>query len=788
MLRNFFIVTLRNLQRNSLYSIINISGLAIGIVCSILILLWVSDETSYDMFLPKNDRLHQVWLNAEFDNKINSWSSIPLPTYEGLKNRDSNIKNTAVTDWGGDHLLKVGEKRLIKQGYYVSEEFLEMFQFPLLNGDAAEVLDDPSSIVITKKLASQLFGNEDPLGQLIKVDDASSLKVTAVLKDLPDNSTFEFDYLMTYAQWQKDSPWVLSNKTNWGNYSFQVFVELYDADKEQSTNIAIADLLTENGEDDMPRSLFLHPLPRWRLYSSFENGKVQGGMSDYVSLFTFVAIFILLIACINFMNLATARSEKRAKEVGIRKSLGSHRKQLIMQFIGESLIISVIAFLLAIVVALLVMPGYNMLVDKELAIDFTSGKFWLFSIGVIVVTGIISGSYPAFYLSSFNPVATLKGAIKIGKGATTPRKFLVVLQFGFSILLMITVVVIYQQIELVQNREVGYDQENLISVEITTDIDKNYEVLKNDLLQSGAVTSVTRSNSSITQITSNNFLGWPGKPENEKVIFVTIAADYDYTKTMGIKMLHGRDFSKDFGTDTSAIVINKAALDLMNMEDPIGAQLDLWGGKRTLIGVMDNALMGSPYQEVRPLFMVYDPNWINSVSVRLRPGNQLSATLETVGEIFDRHNPAYPFQYDFADVEFDKKFATIQMTKKLSLVFSLLAIFITGLGLFGLASFTAEQRTKEIGIRKVLGASVGNLVLLMSKDFSKLVIISFVLAAPLAWYFLDQYLDRYKIRIDIQWWIFPLVGLVALGFAMAIVSNQAGRAARANPVKSLRSE
>ncbi|MFY0607069.1 MAG: ABC transporter permease [Cyclobacteriaceae bacterium] len=788
MIRNFFDVTLRNLKRNALYSVINISGLSIGIVCSILILLWVSDETSFDLFIPKHEKLHQVWVNAEFDDKINSWRSVPLPLYEALKDRDSNIKRTTVVDWGGDHLLSVGDKRLLKEGHFVGDEFLEMFEFELLSGNAESVLDDPSSIVISESLSKQLFGNNDPIGELIRIDDAHSLKVTGVLKDIPGNSSFEFEYLMTYDQWEKASPWVVENKTNWGNYSFQVFVELYEAEKHAAAEAGIANLLTEKGQDDMPRTLFLHPMAKWRLYSDFENGVPRGGMSDYVRLFTFVAIFILLIACINFMNLATARSEKRAKEVGIRKSLGSQRRQIILQFIGESLVISIIAYILAIGAAYLVLPGYNILVDKTLAIDLTSPTFWLFSLGVIVVTGIISGSYPAFYLSSFNPVATLKGSIKVGKGATTPRKFLVVFQFGFSILLMITVVVIYQQIELVQNREIGYDQENLIAVYMTDDLTDNYDILKQELLQSGAVESVTRSNSTITQINSNNFLGWPGKPENQRVIFVTISAGYDYAKTMGIKMLHGRDFSKEFSTDSSAIVINKAALDLMGLEDPIGTQLDLWGDKRTLIGVMDNALMGSPYTEVRPLFVIYNPDWINAISVRLKPGNDLTATLDAVGEVFNKHNPAYPFDYEFADVEFDKKFATIEMTKKLSLVFSCLAIFITGLGLFGLASFTAEQRTKEIGIRKVLGASVTNLVVLMSKDFSRLVIVAFVLAAPIAWYLLDGYLDRYKIRIDIQWWIFPLVGLVALGFAMAIVSNQANKAAKANPVKSLRNE
>lgn len=788
MLKNFFVVTIRNLRRNGLYSAINIAGLAIGIVCSILILLWVDDETSYDAFIPKDDRLHQVWVNAEFDGKVNSWRSVPLPTYEALKTADNNIKNTAVTDWGGNHLLNVDDIRLIKEGYYVSEEFLEMFEFPLLSGNKETVLDDPSSIVITESLAKIFFGDEDPIGKTIRVEDASTLQVTGVLKDLPGNSSFKFDYLMTYEGWQQVNPWVVRNKTNWGNYSFQVFVELYDASKKDIAEAGIRDLLTENGEKDMPRFLFLHPMPRWRLYSNFENGEAVGGMSDYVQLFTVIAFFILFIACINFMNLATARSERRVREVGIRKSLGSSRSQIIFQFIGESLFISFLAYLIAIGVALLVLGGYNTLVDKSLFIDFTSREFWLFSLGVILLTGVVSGSYPAFYLSSFNPVKTLKGSVFAGKSASTPRKVLVTLQFAFSILLMIGTVVIFKQIELVKNRDLGYSQKNLITVGNTEDIAKNFKVLKRELLQSGAVESVTRSNSAITDINSNNFLGWPGKPESQKVIFTTIATEYDYAKTMGIKVLQGRDFSEEFATDTAAIVINKAALDLMGLENPIGTSLDLWGGKRRLIGVVDDVLMGSPYEAVKPMFMVMDPDWISAITVRLSPNNDLQASLATVRGIFEKYNPAYPFDYKFVDVEFQKKFTTISMTQKLATLFSLLAIFITGLGLFGLASYTAEQRIKEIGIRKVLGASVINLIGLISKDFTRLVIVSFVLAAPTAWYLLDKYLDRYPIRIDIQWWIFPAAGIVALVFALGIVMNQARRAALSNPVKSLRSE
>jgi ABC-type antimicrobial peptide transport system permease subunit len=782
------LITLRNLFKNGFYSFINIAGLAIGITCSILILLWVKDETSYDKFHPKADRLYQVWVKAFFDGKISSWTSVPLPTYEAFKTADSNIKRTTVTDWGGQHLLTVNENRLIKNGYWASEEFLEMFEFTLLKGDASQVMDDPKSIVITESTAKALFGDEDPINQVIRVDNEYELKVTGLLKDIPTNSSFEFDFLMPWKYREQNNEWVRRNMTNWGNYSFQVFAELNDPANHAAVENTVRKMLQEHGETETKPEYFLYPLLRWRLHSSFENGVETGGMIDYVQMFTIIAIFIIVIACINFMNLATARSERRAREVGIRKSVGSRKHELILQFLGESTFISFIAYAIAILLAQLLLPFYNDLVQKKLFIDYTSSQFWIFSLGMIFLTGIISGSYPAFYLSAFQPVKVLKGKPTIGKGASTPRKVLVTLQFGFSILLIIGTIVIYQQIQLVKGRSLGYDQENLMAINYTKEIDKNYRAIKLELLASGAVEAVTKSNSSITDINSNNFLGWPGKPEDLRVIFTTIATEYDYTKTMGIKILEGRDFSEDFKSDTASILINKAALQLMNLKDPIGTELDLWGGKRKLIGVVDDVLMGSPYQPVKPMFVILDPEWIDAVTVRLKKTNDLPAAINTVKGIFEKYSPAYPFEYRFADVEFQKKFTTINLTSTLASLFASLTIIITGLGLFGLASFTAEQRTKEIGIRKVLGASVSGLVGMMSKDFSKLVIISFLISAPVAWWLLNKYLERYPIRTDIAWWVFPVTGFIALLFAVAIVSTQALRAARSNPVTSLRSE
>lgn len=786
MLKNYALITIRNLYKNKVYSFINIAGLSIGLACSLLILLWVQDEMSFDTFHPKADRLYQVWLQAQWEEEVGSQLSVPLPTYEALKTANSHIERVAISDWGGNHLLAVNESPIIKKGFYASEEFLQMFEFPLLQGNAATALTDPSSVVITESTARALFDKEDPMGKVVRVDDEHDLKVSGVLQDVPAYSSFRFDFILPW-KLNEQNEWIKEQQGEWDNHSFQVYAELDNAAQQADVENSIRDIVDKNGTLDFKRELFLYPLLRWRLHSSFKDGVEEGGMIEYVRLFTIIAILILIIACINFMNLATARSERRAREVGIRKSVGSSRRELIGQFMGESLFISVLAFLVAVLLTELALPFYNQLVDKQLSIDYSSWEFWATSLGVILFTGIIAGSYPALYLSSFQPVKVLKGKVKVGKSASTPRQVLVVLQFGFSILLIIGTIVIYQQIQLVQDRELGYSQENLISVERTDATNDNYDVLKNELLQSGVVTAMTQSNSTITSINSNNFLGWPGKPEEQRVIFTTIVASYDYAETMGIKVLQGRDFSKEFANDSTAILVNQAGLDIMQLEDPLGTELDLWDGKRTLIGVLDNVLMGSPYEPVSPMFVILD-DWGGSITLRLAQTDDLPAALAQVEDIFNKYNPAYPFEYKFMDVEFQEKYTTINLTKRLANLFTILALLITGLGLFGLASYTAEQRNKEIGIRKVLGASVTSIVSLMSKDFSRLVLIAFVAAAPLAWWALNAYLDQYTIRTDVHWWIFPLTGVITLLFALSFVISQAVKAAQGNPVNALRGE
>lgn len=787
MIKNYLVVTLRNLLRNKVYSFINIFGLATGISCSLLILLWVFDEVSFDRFHPKLKTLYQVWINAEFDGKINSWTSVPLPLYEGLKTEDAHLIKTAVTDWGGDHLLTVGGNRISKRGYYASEEFLQMFEFPLVRGSATQALELPNSIVISESTARALFGDKDAMGQVIRLDNQDELQVTGILTDVPNNSSFQFDCLIPW-KLNETRDWVKRNKDNWGNYSFQVYAELSDPAYQSAVESKIHDLLIRHGEVEVKRELFLYPLERWRLHRRFENGVEAGGQIEFVQLFSSIAVFILVIACINFMNLATARSERRAREVGIRKSVGGRRRELVLQFIGESLLITTLAFGIAVLLTELSLPYYNDLVEKKLSLNYGSILFWEFAVGLILFTGIISGSYPALYLSSFQPTQVLKGKIAVGKGGTRPRKVLVTMQFVVSVLLVISMLVIYRQIQHVKNRDIGYNQEGLITVEYTREIEKQFKAIKNELLQSGVVSAVAKSNSPITAIWSNNFLGWPGKPEDRKVMFSTIACEYDYSKTMGIRMLEGRDFSEEISSDSAGIIINKAALDLMQLKDPIGQPLELWGKKKTLIGIIDNVIMESPDNVVRPLFMVFDPDWSSSVTIRLEKTRDLQSALRTVEDIFRKYNPAYPFDYDFADVEFRKKFKSVTMTGQLASLFATLAILITGLGVFGLAAFTAEQRTKEIGIRKVMGASVGGLVIHMSQDFSRLVLIALAIATPLAWWAMNAFLNRYTYRTDVPWWIFPATGAIALLFAIGIVATQALRAARANPVNSLRND
>ncbi|MBX2955100.1 MAG: ABC transporter permease [Cyclobacteriaceae bacterium] len=789
MLLNYLKIALRNLQRNFTYSFINIFGLSIGIACSILIMLWIADEYQFDRFHEKRDNLYKVMMNQTFSGRIGSQIAMPYPLKDALPEYSSKIKHTVITNWGEGFLLTADENKITKVGLAVSEDFLKIFTFPLMQGDVNTALNEQNSIVLTESVAKALFGNEDPLSKLVKIDNNQELKVTGVMRDFPDQTTFSnYHYLIPFSFYESIQPWVRNSRERWDNNSFQLYVELEPGSTQEEVTASIKDIVKKNSADTLTQpQVFLHPVSDLRLYSKFENGKATGGMIEYVRLFGAIAIFVLLIACINFMNLATARSEKRAREVGIRKSIGSRKKELVAQFLGESLLITTFAFFVAVVLVELSLPMYNTLVNKNLLIDYTNPYLWTGAVALILVTGTLAGSYPAFYLSSFQPVKVLKGKIQTGKHVSLPRKILVTLQFGFSIFLIIGTIVIYQQIMHVKDREIGFDRENLMMVWTNTELSDSYETIKNELIASGAVKHVTKSNSPVTSIFANNIVEWPGMEPGTRVVFSTIATEYDYVKTMGIKLLEGRDFSKEFN-DSTNVIINQAAVDVMGLTEPIGSKVNMWGGEFTIVGVTENVIMNSPYEPVAPMVVVFDPEWTSTITLRLEKTSDLSGAINKVEDVFKRLNPTYPFAYRFADAEFDKKFSSINLVGNLAKVFAALALIITALGLFGLAAFTAEQRSKEVSIRKVLGASVTGLVLMISKDFARLVIFSFVLFAPLAGWFLTGFLEEYPYRITIPWWIYPLAGFSALLVALLIVSTQALRAAVNNPVNSLRNE
>jgi putative ABC transport system permease protein len=788
MLSNYILIALRNLQRNTIYSFINIAGLSIGLACSILILLWVADELSYDRFHANYNRINQVYINQEFSGNIETTPNTPYPLMDALRNKSSQIKHVALLNHGEGYLLAAGENKVSKMGTVATKDFLKMFSFQLISGNINTALSDPSSIVLTRSTAKALFGEDNALNKVVKLENTHELKVSGIIEDVPAQSTLRFDFLLSESFYTSTQEWMRRAMDNWNNNAFRIFVELQPGVSMAEVDKSISNLVKDHAKESPTAQVFLHPMQRWHLYSEFKNGESSGGMIEYVTMFTVIGIFILVIACINFMNLATARSESRAREVGIRKSVGSRRKQLIAQFLGESLFISGIAFLFSVVLVEVALPFYNVLVQKTLVIDYSNPWLWLCAVAIVMGTGFLSGSYPAFYLSSFQPVKVLKGKPSTGKGSVTPRKILVTLQFGFSIFLIIGTIVIYQQIMHVKARHVGYNRENLMLVWSTAETAQSFANLSEELKRSSVVKSVCRSSAPITRIFSSTDVSWQGKPQDDKISFVTIATEYDFTETMGIKMLEGRDFSRDFKSDTTALIINKAALDLMGLKDPLGQKISMWGSERTIIGVMDNVIMGSPYHSADPLAVVFIPDWMSTISVRLNPVDDIQAAVGEVEKIFKTFDPEHPLWYRFADAEFEVKFTSLNLVSRLALIFAILAVVISSLGLFGLVAFTTEQRTKEVGIRKILGATVSSLVMLISKDFSKLVIFSFLIAAPIAWWMLGRFLEQYPYRVALSWWILPLAGLAVLTLTIIIVSTHALRAARNNPVDSLRNE
>ena len=790
MFKNYFVVAWRNLLKSKWYSLINTLGLSIGMAVAFLIGLWIWDELTFNRYFDNHARLAQLMTTQTFNDKTGTGNAVSLPINKVLRTEYAgDFKAVAQATWNFGHILAVGDKKISQSGMWVEPEFPDMFTLKMISGKR-DGLKDPSSIFLCQSLARSLFGNGDPMGKTVKVDNKIDMKVTGVYEDFPHNTTLnETRLLLPWEKYIAGEDWVKRNLTNWGNHSWQLFVQMQPSAGFARTTQKIRYMPRPHNKDGN-EELVLQPMDNWRLYNHFTNGKVDGGRIQFVWLFGIIGVFVLILACINFMNLSTARSEKRAKEVGIRKTVGSLRHQLVAQFLSESIVVAFLAFVLAIAWVLLFLPFFNSLSDKEMHLPWAQPVFWLLALGFTIVTGLLAGSYPAFYLSSFDPIRVLKGSFRAGRFASLPRKILVVIQFTVSVALIIGTILVFRQIQYAQSRPVGYTREGLITINMTTpEINGHYDAMRNDLLATGAVENMAESSSPATDIHSS-LIGfeWKGKDPNSVPLFSFIACTHDFGKTVGWKIKEGHDFSRELLTDSSTFILNEAAVKLVGLPHPVGETIK-WDGKdHKVSGVIYDMVMGSPYQPVPPTIYWCDYGWTGNITVRLKSSMPTHAALAAIEPVFKKYDPGNAFQYKFVDEEYAKKFSDEQRIGRLASTFAILAVFISCLGLFGLASFVAEQRTREIGVRKVLGASLFNLWRMLSKDFLLLVVISCAIAIPIAWYFLYQWLQRYEYRTPISWWVFVIASIGALAITLLTVSYQAIRAARMNPVRSLRTE
>jgi len=790
MLKNYLLVALRNLKRNKVFSFINILGLALGMACSLLIILWVQDERNMDAFHTGKSRLFNIYENQFFDGRIQSGYYTPGILGQELKKKIPEIEYAINYQIYSDkETFQVGDKIIKEEGGYAEADFFKMFSFPLLAGKPATALNDPSAIAISRKMARHFFGSPDAaLGKTVRFENKKDFKVTAVYEDMPQNSSLKFDFVANWMFFLEQNTWA----KEWGNNGPATAIMLRADAKPIIVSGKIKKFLDNyNKEQDkgFRIQLGMQRFDAMYLHSNFKNGLISGGRIEYVRLFSIIAIFIMLIACINFMNLTTARSVKRAKEIGIRKVVGALRGILIRQFIGEAILLSFLATIIAVLLALLMLPAFNSLTSKQISFPLNSLVFWGELLVLIIITGFISGSYPALFLSSFNPATVLKGTLKFSPGAALFRKGLVVFQFVLSIVLIIGTIMISKQVHYIQSKNLGFDRESLIYVPVEGDLRQKYTLFKEQALSMPGIKLVTRMTETPTNLGSNTGgVDWDGKDPSTRPMFTQASIGYDFVKTMNINMAQGRDFSREFGTDTANYLVNEAALRRIGYKDPIGKRLTFWGTKGIIVGVIKDFHFQSMRTPIEPLVLRLreKEDW-GTILVKTERGKSKQA-VTSLGQLCKTLNPKFPFTYYFADEEFNKLYKSESVIDKLSNYFAFLAIFISCLGLLGLAMFTAEQRTKEIGIRKVLGASVRGLFALLSKEFLQLVFIALIIASPLAWWAMNSWLRDYEYRTNISWWVFAVAGLFAVIIALVTVSFQAIKASLANPVKSLRTE
>lgn len=784
MLKHNLTLIYRNFVRAKGFFLINLFGLTTGLACTLLIYLWVRDELTVDKFHKNDSRLFQVMEHQQYADEIMTTTSTPGLLAETLKEEIPEFEFAATTAWISPYTLSIKEHNVKADGYHVGPDYFMIFSYPLLEGNPELVLKDKTSIVISSELATKLFGEEkNVIGKTVELQHNKSYQVTGVFEKVRASS-YQFDFVLSFEDFKDDNDWVLE----WGNNGPATFAVLREGSDAEAVSRKIKDFVKARN-DESNVSLFLQPFSNRYLHSTFENGVLTGGRIEYVKLFSIIAVFILVIACINFMNLSTARATRKAKEVGIKKSIGAQRHSLIIQYLSESIITSFLSLLLAISIVWLLLPSFNLLTDKQIAFTLIDPELLTWFIAITLFTGLLAGSYPAIFLSGFKPAAVLKGVVKGSWGELWARKGLVVFQFFLSVILIVSVLVIYKQIDFVQTKNIGYNKDHLIRLPIEGKVRTTLETFLNEVKRIPGVTNASSiAHNLIGRNNNTSGLAWEGKNPEDEILFENIRANQDLLETLGIELLEGRSFSREHSTDTAKIIFNEAAIRVMNMTNPIGKTIKLWEKHDLeIIGVVKDFHFQSLHDVVSPAFFMLNPKNTWNVMIRLEAGKE-KETLNALTSFYNNYNPGFTFDYTFQDVEYAKQYAAEQRVASLSGYFAAFAILISCLGLFGLAAFTAERRLKEIGIRKALGSSSSNIVILLSGDFTKMVLLSIALGLPTSYWLLDQWLERFAFHVELEVGYFIAAGLIALIIAWLTVASQAIKAATINPVKCLRTE
>jgi len=784
MFKHHILLALRNFKKHKASFFINLFGLSAGLTCSMLIYLWVNDEVKMNKFHEKETQLYQVMEHQQYADDIMTTTSTPGLLAETLKADFPEIEYAATTTWVSGYTLSIDDNHFKAEGYHVGEDYFNIFSYPLIHGDASQVLKDKNNIVISRSLAIKLFEKADEaVGKPLEFQRSNTYTVSGVYEDMPSNSSIQADFVLSFESYKEDNSWV----TNWGSNGPSTFIILQRGSDAQFVSDKIINVVLEKNEQSNVK-LFLQKYSERYLHGRYENGQQSGGRIEYVQLFSIIAVFILLIACINFMNLSTARASRRAKEVGIKKAVGAHQGSLISQFLTESIITSIAASLFSLLVVYLFLPQFNEITGKEITLQFDWSLIAIYA-SITLFTGIFAGSYPAFYLSAFNPAKVLKGVVRGSAGEIWARKGLVIFQFTLSIVLIVAVIVVYQQIEFVQNKNLGYEKENLIRFEFNGRAEENLETFTQEIRQiQGVINASSIGHNLIGRNNNTSGLQWEGKHPDDLILFENFRVDYQLLETVGIEMAEGRTFSEEYGTDSTKIIFNEAAIKVMGLENPIGQEITLWEEyKYEIIGVAKDFNFQSLHDEVNPAFFVLSKTNTWNMMTRLAAGKE-KETIERLQTFYSDYNPGFTLDYKFIDEQYERQYAAEQRVATLSKYFAGVAIIISCLGLFGLATFTAQRRLKEIGVRKALGSSATSIVYLLTGEFTKLVGISILIALPLSYLIGHQWLTRFAYRIDLDIWFFIGAGLTALVIAWLTVSSQAIRAANSNPAECLKDE